>query len=144
MIKQGFTKGFTLIEIMIVVAIVAILASIAYASYEDSLNKSRRADGKDALLSRATKQEQWFLQNRSYTNDITDLGESVSTEGYYALTAAYSLNGNACADETCYTLTATPQSGQAGDDQCAELTINNLGQKKAEDSDGNDSSDICW
>ena len=60
------TKGFTLIELMIAVAIVGILAGIAYPSYQDSVRKSRRADAKGALLGFANAMERYFTENNSY------------------------------------------------------------------------------
>ncbi len=132
-----------MIEVIIVMAIIGILAAIAYGSYGSSVQKSRRTDGKDALLSLATKQEQWYLQNSAYTNDVTDIGDANSIEGYYGLAAAHSLGGVACAG-TCFTLTASAQGAQLNDTECASLTVDNLGRTASTDSDGNDSTDICW
>ncbi len=72
--KLKKTLGFTLIELMIVVAIVAILAAIAYPSYRDSIRKSRRVDAKSALTDIAQKQEAFYARNGSYTDDMKDLG----------------------------------------------------------------------
>ena len=68
------TKGFTLVELMIAVAIVGILASIAYPSYQDSVRKSRRADAKGALLGFANAMERHFTENNSYLRRWTTDG----------------------------------------------------------------------
>ena len=66
--------GFTLIELMITVAVVGILAAIAYPSYQDSIRKSRRADAKSALLDAAHRQERFFTENNQYTNVLVAPG----------------------------------------------------------------------
>ncbi len=137
-------NGFTLIELMVVVAIVGILASIAYASYAGSVQKSRRTDAKDALSRASARQEQWYLANQEYTNVIANIGGNRSPEEFYQISVAMSLNGTACADNTCYTLTATALGPQLNDEDCRTLTLNNLGQRGATDVGGNDSTDVCW
>lgn len=129
-------RGFTLVELMITVAIVAILAAVAFPSFTGQLQKGRRADGKQALLAVAQNMEKYFTENSRYTTaagNATCPGASVVTtpspEKYYAITAV-------CADNT-FTLTATAQGIQAGDTHCATLTYNQLQTK------GGTSSD-CW
>ncbi|MEH6617468.1 MAG: type IV pilin protein, partial [Porticoccus sp.] len=72
------SRGFTLIELMIVVAIVAILVGIAMPNYREYVLRSNRAVAKGALLEVASRQEQYFLNNRSYTHLLADLGYPVS------------------------------------------------------------------
>ena len=60
-------KGFTLIEVMIVVAIIAILATVALPAYTDYVRRGKIAEGTSALLAMKTKMEQYFADNRSYT-----------------------------------------------------------------------------
>jgi len=113
--------GFTLIELMIVVAIVAILAAVAYPSYIDSIRKARRADAMDGLLDLQSQQEKWRANNTTF-NDFAD---ATSVDGFYTLAVT---NGTNTA--TGYTLTATAVEGtsQAADNPAAcrimTLTIN--------------------
>lgn len=123
-------QGFTLIEMMIVVAIVGLLAAIAYPNYTDYLSKSRRSEAKTLLMDIAARQEQYFLDNRSYTNDFTDLpnltaqavaaGSVTSENGYYVVTISR---------PTLYTYTLTATSQRS--DTCETLTLNELGRKDA-------------
>ena len=66
--------GFTLIELMITVAIIGILSAIAYPSYESYVRKSRRVDAKNALLDLASRQERYFSVNNKYSTTAADLG----------------------------------------------------------------------
>lgn len=127
-------KGFTLIEVMIVVAIVAILAAIAYPSYADYAFRSRRADGKEMLMRIASAQERYYTNLNRYAA-IADLGlGNTSEKGYYTIAVAL-----ANSDQT-YTLTATPATAQVGD-KCANLTLTNSGSKGFS---GNESNGKCW
>lgn len=144
MMKITKQNGFTLIEIMIVVAIIGILASISYNSFLGSALKAKRTDGKESLLKYAAKQEQWYLQHNQYTPTIADLGGSSSQDGYYLLSVTNTLGGSACDGATCYTLTATAAEAQRSDTDCMAFTIDNLGRKKAQNSSGTDTSDTCW
>lgn len=125
---QG-ARGFTLIEMMIVVAIIAVVAAIAYPNYTDYMMKSRRSDAKALLSGMAARQEQYFLDNKTYTAALDDLGYSVnadgsvtSEKGYYTVAAE--------ATPVTYTLTATPQGSQASD-KCETLTLDETGTKDA-------------
>ncbi|HEY7772149.1 MAG TPA: type IV pilin protein [Marinagarivorans sp.] len=134
-------KGFTLIEVMIVVVIVAILAAIALPSYQQYVEKSRRVDAKETLMRMATLQERFFFQNSSYSRDLDDLGGATSPEGWYTIT----LTGqDSCSDTTCntFTLTATPVNPgpQDGDTRCASFSID---QTLAQTATGTD-ADNCW
>lgn len=134
--------GFTLIELMIVVAIIGILAAIAYPAYQDQVRKGKRAEGQAALLDMMAKQERFFTDNNSYTTTLTDLGYDVDADGkvdspedYYKLSAA------ACTDSTiasCVIITADPQFD---DTQCENLTYNSLGSKG---ETGTGTVQNCW
>lgn len=135
--------GFTLIEMLIVIAIIAILATIAYPSYRDQVSKTRRSDAKSALTRAAQLQERFFTQNGSYKNTIADLGGNTSPEGYYSVsvqiqgTAGCTVGGKFY----CFLLTAQPAGAQAGDD-CGSFTLDHTGAKNV--SGGSLSSAQCW
>lgn len=129
-------RGFTLLELMVTVAIVAVLAAIAFPSYQEQMRKSRRADAKQALLEVAQNMEKYFTENARYTataGSTTCPGSSVlltrSPEGYYAITGS-------CTDNA-FTLTATAQGAQSGDTHCATLTYTQTNVKGGTNGD-------CW
>ncbi|MEA3243489.1 MAG: type IV pilin protein [Pseudomonadota bacterium] len=126
--KTASSRGFTLVELMIVVAIVGILAAVAYPSYQDSVRKSRRADGKTALLQAVQLAERWFTQRNTYDMTAGTPPNGPSAEGHYNL--AY------VGDATTFLITATPGGAQATD-PCGNLTINELGVKGGGMAD-------CW
>lgn len=128
-------RGFTLIELMIAVAIVGILAAIAYPSYQQFVISSGRSEAMTALLDAASKQEQFFADNRQYTASMADLGLSNSTES-----DLYSLSATVNAQS--FVITATPASGVALEDgECTSFTINEVGVKG---STGSADTDTCW
>ncbi len=111
-------KGFTLIELMIVVVIVAIIASIAYPSYQDQIRKSRRADAKAALMDAAAKMERHYTQFGRYSGTIANSGiPTTSPENFYNISATVTGAGS-----QTFTLTATRANRQTGDD-CGDLRI---------------------
>mgnify|MGYP003392402640 CR=1 FL=1 len=131
-------KGFTLVELMIVVAIVGILAGIAYPSYQGSVMKSRRADAQGALLGFANAMERYFTEGNTYLGaagtDATPL-DTGSPRIYSATspvgggTAYYNLTISA-ATASSYTLSATRTGAQATD-ECGTLTLTQTGVKSA-------------
>ena len=131
--RRKSTTGFTLIELMITVAVVGILAAIAYPSYMDHIRKTRRAEAKSLLTSTAAREEQYFLDNKTYTSSMTALGYSadpmLSEQGYYNVSVQAATS--ACAISTCFVLQAVPVSGksQASDSKCATFTLNSSGNK---------------
>jgi type IV pilus assembly protein PilE len=131
-------KGFTLIELMIVVAIIGILTSIAYPSYIESVAKSRRADAKGALLGFANAMERHFTETNSYCNAaVTDSGACVAATGIPTVFSATSPVGGGAANynltisaatATTYTLSAARTGSQASD-KCGTLTLTHTGQR---------------
>lgn len=135
---MGQSKGFSLIELMVVVAIVAILAAIAIPSYSSSIEKSRRSDAKSALAGAVALQERQYSLTNQYSVDMSILGGATSSEGFYSLSVAYTAFGGACtSDKDCYTLTATAVGSQASDTACAVMTVDSFGKKAP-------SGSSCW
>ena len=124
-------RGVTLIELLAVIAIVAILSSVAVASYRSYVLRAHRTDATAALLRIQVAQEKYFLQNNSYTADITDappagLGVSSPTQnGFYTLAVAPGSTNNIA---TSYLATATAAGSQTQDRACPTLTIDDQSQ----------------
>jgi type IV pilus assembly protein PilE len=139
---KGRHLGFTLIELMIVVAVIAILAAIALPSYTNQIRKSKRTDAKTSLLDLASRQERYFTTNNAYTSTSTNLGYSGSypVSVPSATTFNYGIDVTA-ASATAYTATATPNGDQTND-SCGTYSINELGVQ----SNSNNTTAIseCW
>ncbi|MFK8398111.1 type IV pilin protein [Pseudomonas sp. BGr12] len=108
------SRGFTLIELMVVVAIVAILAAIAYPSYQQYVIRGKRSAAQAQMMDIANRQQQYLLANRAYAS------KSALESGGYALPSEVS--GNYSYDITVgsgtpptFTITFTPSGGQASD-----------------------------
>jgi len=142
-------RGVTLIELIVVVIIVGILASVAIPSYRAYVIRSQRADAKDALLALATAQEKHYLQCNGYATDIANAtdcaaGElnhpDVSKNGWYQLATA------APNPAVGYSATATAIAGenQFQDTACRTFQVTDRGIRTALDSGGADNSAECW
>ncbi len=123
------TRGFTLIELMIVIVIVGILFAIALPSYQASVLQGHRADAQGILMDISAREERFMAQNNTYTTDINtaaglNIGTTTRTNGYYNLTVAACGGGSIA---TCYLLTATATGGQANDTDCATITLSSAG-----------------
>jgi type IV pilus assembly protein PilE len=128
-------KGFSLIELMIVLAIIGVLGAIGYPSYDSYMKKSRRADGKIALQRMADRQERFYLQNNTYSTVEANVGGTATEKNYYVLSID-------SADVNTFSLRATAAAGgpQANDTttnhgDCTVLQLTAAGAKTPE---------ACW
>jgi type IV pilus assembly protein PilE len=123
--KKKYAGGFTLIEVMIVVAIVAILAAIALPSYREQVAKSRRAEPVVGLLEASQYMRRYYSANDSYTTTLPSGLINIprdQTTGTYVVTAVI--------NTTSYTLTATVQNpGTMATDKCGSFVLNSQGSK---------------
>lgn len=141
------SRGFTLIEVMIAVAIVAILASVAYPAYQDSIRKGRRSEAFAALSAVQQAQERWRSNNASYAaNSVLatawpgGLGQASATaSGYYGIAIAT----DPAPTGTAYIATATAASGtsQASDGNCKVIGVRMNGGNLAY---GSGATSINW
>ncbi|MFO7901890.1 MAG: type IV pilin protein [Pirellulaceae bacterium] len=122
--------GFTLIELMITIAILAILAGIAIPAYNNQVEKARRADAVTTLTSTAQGLERCFTRDNTYAGCVADSFES--QDGFYDITVN--------SDATTYDLTATAKGAQSSDEDCKTFTLDRLGNKGAT----GDAPDRCW
>lgn len=118
-------SGFSLIELMIVVAIIGILAAIAFPNYAEYVLRSNRADAQSLLMNFSARQQQRLLDVRSYASALADVGVTVpsAVAARYTITVVASNTG-----VPTFTATATPSGAQTRD-KCGTLTINNVGAK---------------
>ena len=128
--KPSHRSGFTLIELMIVLAILAIITAVAYPNYIDQIRKSRRADAISTLMDRAQLLERCFTRFNAYDVDDCPDPAGPSADGFYQIASTRTT--------TTYTLTATPNGDQALD-RCAVMTLDYLGNKTP--APGNNR---CW
>jgi type IV pilus assembly protein PilE len=126
--------GFTLIELMIVVAVVAILAAVAYPGYQDYVRKARRAQAKADLVEYAQLAERFHTTNNTYVNFGLPVNQSPREVGS---TARYTLAINAT--QSTFTITATAEGTQASD-TCGNLSLNQAGVK----TNSSGALSECW
>jgi len=115
-------RGFTLIELMITVAVIGILTAIALPSYTSHIRKSHRADAQSALMNIASREQQMLLDTRAYSNTLTSTVPA-NVNAHYTVNIAV---GTGVAPT--FTATATPTGNQAAD-QCGTLSIDQTGNK---------------
>lgn len=120
-------RGVTLTELMIVVVIIGVMAAIAYPNYRQYAARAKRNEAKAALLQIATRQEAFYLQNNSYTNDMMPLGFPVS-DNFLTDSDSYIVDVGA-ADANNFTATATYQNADEEAGKCMTFTIDGRGTK---------------
>lgn len=140
--REGLARarGFTLIELMVAVAILAIVMGIAIPSYNQWVLESGRADAKGVLMQTAQTLERCFTRYSAYDDEDCSLGQGatvMSENDKYEMTVTR-VNANQ------FLLTAVPQGGQANDTDCANFTLDHRGQKGA--NGGTDPAVVeeCW
>lgn len=125
--KSLYQAGFTLIEMMVIVAIIGILAAVAYPSYDEYVKRGNRSEGQALLSDAAAAQERYYSQNYSYITSTADLAKlktkTTSNTGKYTLTVS------SVADDGGYTLTATQQFN---DSKCGDLVLQATGVRGAD------------
>ncbi len=120
-------KGFTLIELMVVIAVIGILAAIAWPNYQDYLIKSRRAQAQSDMLKIQLGLEKWRANNSTYTATLSDIGFTDSNDYYN-----YAVTGALVSDPptgSVYVIRATAQGAQTADSGCTPLTLNQSNSK---------------
>ena len=133
--------GMTLIELMMVVVIVGILASIAFPSWKAYVDRAKRAEAKTLLMDVAARQERYYFDNNAYTTLATDLGYATaqpkSAEGNYELTNPIAV-GDTGSINTSYLLTVEPVAPH-NDEECGALSLDSKGKQDSETD-----NTICW
>jgi type IV pilus assembly protein PilE len=144
-------RGFSLIELMVVTAIAGILAIIAIPGYQSHVRKSRRTEGRLAVIDLASREERFLSTANNYTQTPTDVGYTgpfpvTVGGGYYTLTVTSPDPAFLAAGGTTpsYIITATATGQQLKDPQCRTFTVTQLGTQAATDSGGADSTATCW
>jgi type IV pilus assembly protein PilE len=141
MFRNG--RGFTLIELMVTVAIVSILLALALPNYSSKAKKSRRSDAYTAIEQVTAAQERYFATRHAYANFADPFNSTValtSPQGLYSVT----VTGVSAATPMNYTVTATPVAGQAqaSDTECTSMSKTNTGTRT---SAGSRATDLdCW
>lgn len=145
--KQRVTLGFTLMEMLITVAVIAIISAFAFPSYNQYLNRTRRADVKGVLTENAQFMERFMTENLRYDRDLAAVAPVipllVAPRLATGVAIMYNISLQAGTTATTYTLQAIPANAMALD-SCGTFTINNLGQKSNTGMSGGMTTEQCW
>ena len=135
------SRGFTLFELMVVLVLVGIVASLALPTYRQHVLRVRRAEAMTALLDLQAAEERFYLRHNAYTADITaappaGLGLPASTAS-----SQYRLSVALAADGQTFIATATPAGGQSADHDCLAFSIDSSGRRAVSGIRG---VTLCW
>ena len=157
--------GFTLVELMITLAVLAIIITIGYPLYNQQLEKARRIDARSGLGKLSLAQERHYTMFGAYATTTAELNFGPDgvvdglddTYAYREAIADIDYDGNGVPDNynfvlttdgdattQDYVFTATAAGSQVDDTNCRSFTINQLGEKEARDSGGGDQTERCW
>ena len=145
--------GFTLVELMVTLAVIAIISSLSVVSYRQYVRRANRVDGTSALLHLSAAEERYYLQHDQYATTAAELadpppaglGITDTQQGLYEISVAASADGAAVG--YIATATASGTGSQRDDDDCQVFTIDQSGTRGASDSGGAESAEItarCW
>ena len=144
-------KGFTLIELIITIAIVGILTAIAYPNYTAYVREAKRSDAHRALAKMANLQERWYSQFHRYTDDVGNLDMQYSEDGYYSMRAVLGAQSNIANCSSVYsnssktgeyTLMAIPIDQQSDDTECSCIFWASSGVRSSVGTRSNPKD--CW
>lgn len=141
MVSMKKSRGFTLIELMITVVVIGVLSAIAFPSYTESVRKSKRAEGRTAMMEVLQQQERYMTQNNTYLAFLSSATDTPfkNFSGDNRNTAAYTIGSRACSGDIkiCVEVFGRPA---VTDPKVTELTITSTGVKSCT---GGDTS-VCW
>jgi len=126
--------GFTAVELLVTLAVIGVIVAIAYPAYTDFVERSRRSEAAEALQNLATLQEQFYNDNKSYTDDLDALGLPATTENAY-YTLSVTLGAPVDGTVQSYILNANALPPQTADTECTLIRL---------DSDGTKTPAACW
>lgn len=137
------SRGFSLIELAMVMAIIAILIVAVYSSYQKQVTKSRRSEAKTLLLKLSQEQEEYRADNNAYAGEVTKLSSCKQKDPCYSEQGFYSVTVQATSSTFQLEAVPVPDKAQATDQFCTKFTLNQSGQKYAE-SNGKENTAECW
>ena len=132
------TGGFTLIELMIVLAVLSIIVAVGYPSYHEHVKKSRRAEGMGQLLALADRMERGYSDTGTYPTNVSEIYTATTDSGLYTLSIV-------SANNVSFIISATPTSVKnQDDDKCTSFLMSSLGDKWIANGTDQSLNDYCW